>query len=153
MYFFLNKQDSENQQMPQLGKSASLLQFLKHSDSLTVLQHREYCLTIKHDLPNACDQSMVNRKCLLSACTELRGGGSQRSPSAVSACKADKKLQTPQNTPLFTSLPNPFCLLSGVRRQSYFDRMQGSDDWHANVHNNCPTLLQFLFITYSFQYQ
>lgn len=76
----------------------------------------------------------------------------QGSPSAVPACKADKK--NPQNTPPCTSMPKPFRLLSGVRNQNYFDRTEDSEDWHANAHNNCPTLLQFLFITsYSLQYQ
>lgn len=77
-----------------------------------------------------------------------------RSPSAVPVCKADKKPQTNPVHTLCTILPKPFCLLSGVRSQNYSDRVESSDDWHANVHKNCPTLLQFLFITsYYFQYQ
>lgn len=76
----------------------------------------------------------------------------QRSPSAIPACKAAKKEKEAQNTSLCTSMPKAFHFLSGVRKKK--DRTEDSEDWHANVHNNCPTLLQFLFITsYSLQYQ
>lgn len=109
-------------------------------------------LTYKtYDLPNAWHQSRVNGKCLLPSCTDLRGAGWFR--EVLLFARQTKSPKPPQDTPLRTSLPTPFCLLSGLRSQNYSDRMESSDDWHANVHNNCPTLLQFLFITYSFQYQ
>lgn len=83
----------------------------------------------------------------------FRGGGWCREARLQSQLvKRPKKKKKPRTHHCAQACQRLSVFFQGLGKKK--DRTEDSEDWHANVHNNCPTLLQFLFITsYSLQYQ